>query len=203
MVKRDQIESKMKSYADESKLGAFEAFYMWSKGISSETIAGFLSNKYGTAEGLQMITGDISSLGIRGPSDRVELTNEEVGVVIREVFRKQQQPLLDGIVQNLATLGESEKHLLLAMINSSLFDNERIRLDDLKLAYHAIFGKSLKERDFIGTLFLLERIGLIYLDRSYGRIENIIIPEHIYTIQSQIETKLPKIVISQSDEKSH
>ena len=202
MVKRDQIESKMKSYADENKLGAFEAFYMWSKAVSSETIAGVLSNKYGTAEGFDMITADINSLGIRGPSERVELTNEEVGVVIRGAFRKNQQPLLDSIIRNLAMLGESEKHLLLAMINSSLFDNERIRMDDLKLAYRAIFGKTMKDRDLIGTLFVLEKVGVIYLERSYGRIENIIIPEHVYAIQSQIESKLPKVVISESEEKS-
>lgn len=90
------------------------------------------------------------------------------------------------------------------MINSSLFDNERIKIDDLKLAYRAIFGKTLKDRDLIETLLSLERIGLIYLDRSpYSRMENIIIPEHVYTIQSQIESKLPKVVISESEEKSH
>lgn len=205
MVKRDQIESKMKSYVDEkkeNKLGAFEAFYMWSKGIGSETIAGVLSNKYGTAEDFDIITADINSWGVRGPSERVELTNEEVGAVIRQAFRKDQQPLLDNIVQNLATFGESEKHLLLALINSSLFDNERIKLDDLKLAYRAIFGKTMKDRDLIGMLLVLERIGVIYLERSYGRTENIIIPEHVYAIQSQIEAKLPKVVISEGEERS-
>lgn len=152
MVKKDQIVSKVKSYADEGKLDSFEAFYMWSKMISSETIAGVLGNKYDTSEGLDMVMADIRSFGIRSPSDRVESTNEEVGVVIRDVFRKHQQVLLDSVSKNLVALTESEKHLLLAMINSSLFDNERIRLDELKLAYRAIFGKTMKDRDFINSL---------------------------------------------------
>ncbi len=203
MVKRDQIESKMKSYIDDNKLGAFEALYMWSKGIGSETIAGVLGNKYGTAEGFDAVMADINGLGIRGPSERVELTNEEVGVVIRNIFRKLQQPLLDNVSKNLVALTESEKHLLLAMINSSLFDNERIKLDDLKLAYRAIFGKAMKDRDFTDTLLLLERIGVIYCDRVYGgRIETIIVPEYIYTLQFQIEAKLPKVIITEEKQES-
>jgi len=203
MVKRDQIESKMKSYIDDNKLGAFEAFYMWSKGTGSETIAGALGNKYGTTEGFDTVMADINSLGIRGPSERVESTNEEVGVVIRDVFRKLQQPLLDNISKNLVALTESEKHLLLGVINSSLFDNERIKLDDLKLAYRALFGKTMKDRDFINSLLLLERIGVIYYDRAYGgRIEMIIVPEYIYTLQPQIEAKLPKVTIAEEGQES-
>ena len=203
MVKRDQIESKIKNYIDNEKLDAFEALYMWSKGIRSETIAGVLGNKYGTTEGFDIIMTDINSLGIRSPSDRVELTNEEVGVVIREKFRKFQQPLLDSISEKLALLKEPEKCLLLAMINSSLFDNERIRLDELNLAYRAIFRKTMKDRDLINSLLQLERIGIIYCERGYGgRIEEIIVPEYIYALQSQIESKLPKVVISEGEEKS-
>ena len=200
MVKRDQIESKMKGYADENKLSALEALYMWSKGISSTTIAGVLSNKYKSVEGLDTITADTSSLEIRGPSDRVELTNEEVGVVIRDVFRRLQQPLLDEITQHLVGLRESEKHLLLAMINSSLFEKEAIELDDLKIAYHAIFRQTMKDRDFRETLLYLERLGIIYCDRGYRGIEKIIIPEYIYSIQEQIEGKLPKVVITEEKE---
>jgi len=200
MVKRDQIESKIKGYADENKLGALEAFYMWSKGISSQTIAGVLANKYGTAEGFDSIWSDINSFGIRGPSDRIETTNEEIGVVIREEFRKHQQVLLDKIVENLAMIRKLESRLLLAMINSSLFDNERIRIDDLKLAYRSIFREPIKDRDLMETLSVLEKIGIVYIERGYGRIDNIIIPEHVYAIQSQIEAKLPKIVVTEEEE---
>jgi hypothetical protein len=202
MVKRDQIESKMKSYVDENKLSAFQALYMWSKGISSKTIAGVLSNIYDSAEGLNTITADISGLQIRGPSESIELTNEEVGVVVRDVFRKLQQPLLDKITQNLVQLTESEKNLLLAMINSSLFEKETIKPDDLKLAYNAIFGQSMKDRDFTETLSYLEKLGIIYCDRSYRGIETIIIPEYIYSIQTQIEAKLPRVVTTEGKEKS-
>ena len=200
MAKHDDIESKMKGYVDEDKLSALEALYMWSKGISSKTIAGVLSNKYDSVDGLDKITADIGSLEIRGPSERVELTDEEVGVVIRDVFRKLQQPLLDKITQNLALLNESEKHLLLATINGSLFERETIKFDELKLAYNAIFGESIKERDLIETLLLLEKKGIIYLDRPYGRMEAILIPGFIYTVQSQIEDKLPIVVITEKKE---
>jgi hypothetical protein len=203
MAKRDQIESKMKSYVDENKLGAFQALYMWSKGISSKTIAGVLSNNYDSAEGLNTITADIvAGLQIRGPSDVVELTNEEVGGVIRDVFRKLQQPLIDGIIQNLVHLRKSEKNLLLAMFNSSLFEKETIKLDDLKLAYHAIFGQEMKDRDFMEALSYLERLGIIYCDRGYRGIETIIIPEYTYSIQTQIEAKLPKVIITEEKPES-
>lgn len=200
MVKRDQIESKMKNYVDENKLSAFEALYMWSKGISSKTIAGVLSSMYDSVEGLDTITADISGLAIRGPSDNIELTNEEFGVVIRDVFHKLQQPLLDKITQNLVGLRESEKNLLLAMIRSSLFEKEAIKPEDLKIAYHAIFGEAMKDRDFMETLFYLEKIGIIYCDRAYRGIETIMIPEYIYCIQSQIEKKLPKVIITEEKE---
>ena len=202
MVKRDQIESKMKGYVDENKLGAFEALYMWSKGIGSKTIAGVLSNKYDSVEGFDMMTKDIGDLEIRGPSDNIELTNEEVGVVIREVFRKLQQPLLDKITQKLVALRESEKNLLLAMIRSSLFEKEAIKPDDLKIAYHAIFGQAMKGRDFREALLYLEKVGIIYCDRPYRGIETMIIPEYIYSIQTQIEEKLPKVIITEEKEES-
>lgn len=200
MVKREEISTKMKSYSEEDKLSALEALYMWSKGIDSRTIAGVLSNKYGSVEGLDVITSDISSLEIRSPSERVELTNEEVGVVIRDNFHKLQQPLLDKTVENLATIRQSEKNLLLAMIRSSLFEREKIKLDDLKIAYHAIFGETIKERDLNKTLLYLEKVGVIYRERAYGN--EIIIPEYSYSIQPQIESKLPIVNITEDEGKS-
>ena len=198
MVKREEILTKMKGYSDEGKLGALEALYMWSKGIDSRTIAGVLDNKYGSVEGLDRIMKDISSLEIRGPSESVELTNEEVGVVIRGAFRKLQQPLLDKAVENLATIGQAEKNLLLAMIRSSLSEREKIKPDDLKIASHAIFGETMKDRDLNKTLSYLERVGIIYRDRTYGN--EIIIPEYFYSIQSQIEAKLPYVEITEARE---
>jgi len=179
MVKHEDIESKMKGYADENKLSALEALYMWSKGISSKTIAGVLNNKYGSVEALDIITKDLSSLQIRSPSERVELTDEEVGFVIRDSFNKHKQPILDKMTEDLGTLTVLEKNVLLAMIRSSLFEMERIKPEDLKIAYRAILGETMKDRDFEKALLYLEKIGIVYCDRTYGRIEAIIIPEHI------------------------
>ena len=198
MVKREDISAKMKGYSDEEKFSPLEALYMWSKGIDSRTIAGVLSNKYGSVEGLDIIMTDISSLEIRGPSVSVELTNEEIGVVIRDTFRRLQQPLLDKTVENLATIKQSEKNLLLAMVRSSLFEREKIKPDDLKIAYRAIFGEMMKDRDFSKTLSYLEKVGVIYCDRTYGN--EIIIPEYIYSIQAQIEAKLPRVEITEARE---
>ena len=200
MVKREEISTKMKNYSEEDKLSALEVMYMWSKGIDSRTIAGVLSNKYGSVEGLDIVTTDISSLEIRSPSESVEMTNEEVGVVIRDTFRKLQQPLLDKFVENLATIGDPEKNLLLAMIRSSLFERERIKPDDLKIAYHAIFREKLKERDFNKTLLYLEKVGIIYRERTHGN--EIIIPEFSYSIQPQIEAKLPKVILSDEEKEA-
>ena len=202
MVKRDQIESKMKSYVDENKLSAFQALYMWSKGISPKTIAGVLSNFYNSVEGLDTITADNNALQIRGPSENIELTNEEVGVVIRDVFRKLQQPLIDKITQNLVQLTTWEKNLLLAMINSSLFEKETIKPDDLKLAYLAIFGQAMKDRDFTETLTYLEKLGIIYCDRGYRGIETIIIPDYMYSIQTNLMAKLPKVIVVEEKKES-
>ena len=203
MVNREQIETKIKSYVDENKLGAFEALYMWSKGMSSKTIAGILSNKYDSVEGFDVMTKDISDLEIRGPSDNTEKTNEEVGAVIRDVFRKLQQPLLDKTTENLVGLRKSEKYLLLAMIRSSLFEKETIRPDDLKLAYHSIFGKTMKDRNFRKTLSYLEKIGIIYCQRRYrDEIESIMIPDFIYSIEREIEAKLPEVFVAEEKEES-
>jgi len=198
MVKREEISAKMKGYSDEGKLDALEALYMWSKGIDSRTIAGVLSNKYGSVEGLDTIIKDISDLEIRSPSESVELTKKEVGVVIRDTFRKLQQPLLDKTVQNLATLRQSEKNLLLAMVRSSLFEREKIKPNDLKIAYQAIFRETIKDRDFSETLSYLEKIGIVYHERTYGN--EIIVPEYVYSIQPQIEAKLPKVNIIEGEE---
>lgn len=197
MVKREEISAKMKGYSDEEKFGALEALYMWSKGIDSKTIAGVLSNKHGSVEGLDTIMTDISSLEIRSSSESVELTNEEVGVVIRDTFRKLQQPLLDKAVENLATIGEPEKSLLLAMLRSSLFEKEKIKPEDLKLAYRSIFGEMMKDRDFGNTLSYLEKVGIIYCERTYGN--EITIPDYIYSIQPQIEAKSPQVVITEGE----
>ena len=203
MVKRNQIESKMKSYVDENKFSAFQALYMWSKGLDSRTIAGVLGNQYGSIEGFDIITSDISSLEIRGPSHKIDLTNEEIGVVIRDVFIRHQQPLLDMITKKLAVIRTSEKELLLALIRSSLFEKETIKIEELKIAHHAIFGKVMKERYLMETLSYLEKRGVLYCVRpSYGKTESIIIPEYIYAIQSQIETKLPVVMITEENEES-
>ena len=201
MAKRDQIESKLKSYVDENKLGAFEALYMWSIGIDSKTMAGVLSNKYGSVEGLDTILTDLNPLEIRGPSDRLEVTNEEVGTVIRDLFRKHQQQLLDKVTEKLATLALLHTDLLLAAIRSSLFEQGRIKLDELKLAYRAIFGTAIKDRDLKARLLYLEKVGILYCDRPYsGEIETIIIPEYIYSIQSHIQEKLRDVVITENKE---
>lgn len=201
MAKRDQIESKIKSYVDENKFGAFEASYMWSIGIDSKNIAGVLSNRYDSVEGLDTILTDWNSLEIRSPSDRLETTNEELGVVIRELFRKNQQPLLDKTIKNLATIAPLHRDLLLAIIRSSLFEQGRIRLDELKLAYRAIFDRAIKDRDLGGALLYLEKVGVLYCDRAYsGEIQTIIIPEYVYSIQSHIEAKLPDVVFTEKKE---
>ena len=201
MVKRDEIEAKMKSYIEENKLSAFEALYMWSKGINSTTIAGILHNKYNSVEGFDIITTDLNNFEIRGPSQNVELTNEEVGVVIRDVFSKHQQPLLDSITEKLALLRYSEKAILLALIRSTLFEKEKVSVDEINIAYGALYGETIKERFLMEIISYLENRGIIYCERvSYGRPKNILIPEYIYTIQDQIETKLPKVIITEEKE---
>lgn len=202
MVKREEISTKMKSYSEEEgKLGALEALYMWSKDIGSKTIAGVLSNRYGSTEGFSIMRNDLSSLEIKATSDRTEETSEEIEVVIRDVFRDLQQALLDKTAGKLATLGTTEKNLLLTLIRSSLFEKEKIKLDELKIAYHALFGQIMKDRELINALLHLEKVGIFYCERPYLRspIDTIIIPSYIYSIQPQIEAKLEKVHFTEGE----
>lgn len=106
-------------------------------------------------------------------------------------------------VENLATIGQPEKNLLLAMIRSSLSESERIKPDDLKIAYHAIFGETMKDRDLSKTLSYLEKVGVIYCQRGYrGEINEIIIPNYFYSIQPQIEAKPPSVNITEGEGES-
>ena len=86
------------------------------------------------------------------------------------------------------------------MIRSSLYEREKIKPDDLKIAYHAIFRETIKERDLNKTLLYLEKVGVIYCERTYGN--EIIIPEYFYSIQAQIEAKLPIVNITEGEGES-
>lgn len=205
MVKSEDISTKMKSYSEEEgKLSVLEALYMWSKGIDSKTIAGVLHNKYESIEGFTTMKNDLSALEIRSPSDRTELTNEEVEVVIRDVFRTLQQPFLDKVAEKLATLDSSHITLLLALIRSSLFEREKVKLDELKIAYNSLFGQIMKDREFIDVLLRLEKVGIFYCERPYSNAptDTIIIPSYIYSVQPQIEAKLPQVVITEGEGES-
>jgi len=201
MVKRDDIAAKMKGYSEEDKLGVLEAVYMWSKGIDSQTIAGVLNNKYDSTEGFSTMKSDLNALDIQNRSVYTELTNESVDMVIGDVFRKRQQALLDKVIENLATISPVHKRLLLAIIRSSLFDRERIRLDEVRIAYHAIFGETLRDFSLIEALRYLEKVGILYCERprSGSQIETIIIPHFIYSIRPQIEAKLPIVNITENE----
>lgn len=203
MVKREQIESKIKGYVDENKVAVFEAMYMWSIGLNSQTIAGILNNKYSSSEALEMILNDLSQLEIRGPSERVEVTNEEVGTVIRETFRRNHQVLIDKIISEcLPSLSELDINMLLVIIRSSLFERGRgIKLDDIKLAYQSLFGEKIKDRNLNKALLALERAGILYCERNYaGGIESIMIPEFVYSIEENLKAKLPNVSFSKGKE---
>lgn len=203
LVKIGQIEDLMRSYIDDdTKISAFEALYMWSKGISSTSIAGVLRNKYNSIEGYHLMRTGLDGLEITRPNQNVEPADEEVGVVIRDIFHKNKQPLLDKITEKLAMLQNPERALLLTMIRSSLFEKDKIKTDELKLSYNALFGQGIKNRELNKILEDLERKGIIYCERpSYGDIE-IIIPDYIYSIQYEIEKKLPTVTINDEKDES-
>lgn len=64
--------------------------------------------------------------------------------------------------------------------------------------HHAIFGETIKDRDFNKTLSYLEKVGVIYCKRTYGN--EIINPEYFYSIQPHIEAKLPHVEITEVEE---
>lgn len=204
MVKREEISTRMKGYCEEGKLGALEALYMWSRGIDTQTIASVLNNKYDSTEGFSTMKSDLNELEIQNRSSYTELTNESIDMVIGDVFRKLQQVLLDKVTENLATISSIHKGLLLTMIRSSLFEKERIRLDELKIAYHAIFGETMRDFELVDALLYLEKVGVFYCERprSGSQIETIIIPNYIYAVRPQIEGKLPSVHIAEGEGES-
>lgn len=186
---------------DDKEISAFEALYMWSNGLSSQTIAGVLRNKYDSTEGHELMLAALEALEVEKPNQNVEPANEGVGVVIIDVFNKNKQLFLDKIAEKLTFLTEPEKELLFTMTRSSLFDKARIDSDELKLSYNALYGMSIKHRDLINILRDLEKKGIIYCERpSYGNKEIVIIPDYVFSIQADIEATLFTVGMSKVTE---
>ena len=195
MVKASDIGALIERYLSEKKLDHLEALYMWSKGISSTTIAPVLRIKYGSDVGYAAVTDDLSNLKITRNDENAEDTKEPINLVIENIFSLKCMPeMLDQIRENYKVVPPRAKDLLLVLTRSGLFAQGEIDLKDLRLAYHALFNKSLDDFTLSETITDLERIGVVYGDRGpRGEIDRIRIPKFVYALLREIEAKLPRV----------
>ena len=198
MVKASDIRTLMEGYLTEKKLDHLEAFYMWSKGITSMTIAPFLRIKYGSDIGYTTVIDDISKLKITRNDENAEDTQEPINMIIENIFNLKCLPdMLDQITEKYKVVTPRAKYLLLALIRSGLFEQGEIDLKLLQLAYQGLFGKPLDNYTLSQTITDLERIGIVYGDRTYrGAMEKIRIPKFVYALLPEIEAKLPHVEIT-------
>lgn len=203
MVKASDISALIERYLSETKLDNLEALYMWAKGIPSTTIAPLLRIKYGTDVGYVSVIDELSNLKITRNNEDVEDTKEPINVIIDNLFRlKCVNELLDKVTEKYKVVSLRAKYLLLALIRSELFAKGEIDLKELRLAYHALFNKSLNDFTLREIITDLEKIGILYGSRSIsGQIDKVIIPKYIYGIMPQIEAKLPQVNITNEEKK--
>lgn len=204
MVKASDIGALVERYLSEKKLDQLEALYMWSKGMSSTTIAPLLRTKYGSDVGYINVNDDLSNLKITRNDENAEDTNEPINMIIENLFSlKCVNELLDQITQKYGAIPQRAKYLLLALIRSGLFAQREIDLEKILLAYHTLFDISLDDFTLRAAITDLEKIGILYGNRSHrGEIDKVIIPKYVYGILPQLDAKLPIVNITEGEGES-
>jgi hypothetical protein len=203
MVKASDIITLMNTYLNDKKLDCLEALYLWSKGMPSSTIAPLLRIKYGVDTGYITITNDLSSLKITRETEQTEDTKEPINMVIENIFSLKCVPeFLDAITEKSKVMTERSKYLMTTLLRSGLFERGEIKPEEVLLAYHSLFGQPLTAFVFREALTDLERLGVVYCMRStYGEgVEKIVVPRYVFGILPQIESKLPKVDITEGKE---
>jgi len=160
--------------------------------------------KYGSDAGYVTVIDELSNLKITRNNEDAEDTKEPINVIIDNLFSlKCVNELLDQVTEKYKVVPLRAKYLLLALTRSGLFAQGEIDLKELRLAYHTLFNKSLDDFTLRETITDLEKIGILYGNRSYnGEIDKVIIPKYIYGIMPQIEAKLPQVVITEDESES-
>lgn len=204
MVKASDIVTLMERYLSEKKLDSLDALYLWSRGVSSFTIAPVLRNKYGSDGAYTSLVNDLSQLKITSVNDTTEDTRESINTTIEDVFRsKCIDAFLDQIRENYKAINPQGKMMLLALIRSGLFTQGEITLDSLKLAYRTLINEIPSDYSLNTTLRHLEKIGVLFAERSSYRAEpdKIKIPSYVYAILSELQAKLPTFGLTETSEK--
>lgn len=203
MVKASDIVTLMERYLSEKKLDSLDALYLWSKGISSFTIAPVLRNRYGSDGAYTSLVNDLSQLKITGVNDTTEDTRESINTTIEDVFRsKCIDAFLDQIRENYKAINPQGKMMLLALIRSGLFMKGEVSLDEFRLSYRTLFKETLSDFSLNTTLRHLEKIGVLFGERPAYRsdIDRIKVPSYVYAILTELEEKLPHVGIAETTE---
>ena len=202
MVKASDIVTLMERYLSEKKLDCLDALYLWSKGISPVTIAPVLRNRYGSDGAYSILVNDLSQLKITSVNDTTEDTRESLSTAIEDVFRsKCVDVFLDWIRENYKVINPQGKMLLLSLIRSGLFMKGEVTLDELRLSYRTLFKETLSDFSLNTALRHLEKIGVLFGERSYrADIDRIKVPSYVYAILTELEEKLPHVGIAETAE---
>jgi hypothetical protein len=91
-----------------------------------------------------------------------------------------------------ARINPDGKRVLLPLIRSGLFSRGDIRKDELILAYRTLY-KEIPSDYFLNiSIRHLEKIGLLYRERSFRDDFIIKVPSYIYALLPEIEAKIEK-----------
>jgi hypothetical protein len=194
MVQSTDISTLIEGYLSEKKLAHIEALLMWSKGISPETIASVLRNRYPEDGGIayREVISDLSDRKITSVSDITEDTRERISAIIEDLFNsKCVDAILDAIREKFKAISTDGKKLLLALVRSGLFMEEAIDMEKIELVYRTLFEERPTSFWWDRTLGHLEKIGFLYRDRSSYRGEKYIkVPKYVLHLLPEIEDKI-------------
>jgi hypothetical protein len=195
MVKATDIGALIERYLSEKKLACLEALYMWSKGISSDTIASVLRNRHENEGDVAYptIIGDLSGLKITSTSDSTEDTREPVSRIIEDIFTaKCVDIVFDRIRENLKVISPEGKKVLVPLLRSGLFLKGEINGEELRLVYRTLYNETPNEFSLNIAIKHLEKIGLLYRERTYRDEIKIKVLSYVYALLPEIEAKLEK-----------
>lgn len=193
MVQSTDISTLIDEYIGQKKLAHMEALFMWSKGISPETIAPVLRNRYpeegAGALAYREVTSALSDRKITSTSDMTEDTKERVSAIIEDLFNsKCVDVLFDDVREKMKVISSNGKKLLLALVRSGLFIQEAVDMEKIQLVYQTLFEDNPDSFWWDSTMRHLEHIGFLYRERSYP--QHIKIPRHILNLLPEIKEKV-------------
>lgn len=100
--------------------------------------------------------------------------------------------VFDSIREKLKAITNDGKILLSPLIRSGLFQKGEATGSELQLIYRTLYKEIPSDYFLNNAIKQLEKIGLLYRERSFGDEIKIKIPRYLHALLSEIETKIEK-----------